>query len=397
MINDQVCILASFFNTKDGIARVISEIAWYFEDNAIIFTPEYNSDCTYKIPQKTKVFEIKTGFNNKVLKFLFCSIASIWKITIYINRTREISVVNPHGIHPIILASIVKLLSFNRKLKNSAFIYDKEEIISSLNNNLINKFRRKLYVFSIKVFLKIGALNEILVLDNPMAQLLRKTLNTNKVKIIRIGVCHSLLELSKREILLPSEKIKKIVGKETRIKLFFNGILIPRRRLEDLLAACSLLIKNNQIDVILYIGGSLQYNKQYVDFIFKKVDNLQLSNHVNFLDGLLEEELAYMYKGCDIFIFPPDEQTWGLAPLEAMLFAKPVIVSTGCGVSEVLDKNMAVLVPPKEPVLLANAIKVLVDNKNMQETIGRNAQNYVLRKLTFASTVDELKRLWFGN
>ena len=49
-----------------------------------------------------------------------------------------------------------------------------------------------------------------------------------------------------------------------------------------------------------------------------------------------------MYRICDIFVFPNTNQTWGLAPLEAMVFKKPVIVSTGSGVSEVFNHTMKV-------------------------------------------------------
>jgi len=227
-----------------------------------------------------------------------------------------------------------------------------------------------------------------------MAQLACKVLHTHKIRVIRIGIHPSLVKLSKSNDLTPSEKLKKIIKKEPEIKLFFHGILIPRRRIEDLLIALDLLIKSGKINICLYIGGSLHYDIKYVNVIHKMVDDLHLSEYVYFLDDLSEEELAYMYRICDIFIFPADNQTWGLAPLEAMAFKKPVIVSTGCGVSEVLDKNVAVLVPPKEPTSIRDAIVLLIDNKNIREKLSRNAKNYVISKFTFTNTANELKKLW---
>jgi len=80
-----------------------------------------------------------------------------------------------------------------------------------------------------------------------------------------------------------------------------------------------------------------------------EVRELHLSDNVHFLGLLTEEELAFMYKNCDAFVWTGDDQSWGLAPLEAMLFGKPIIISAGNGVSEVLDESVAMVVPLRDP------------------------------------------------
>jgi len=391
---ERVCIFVSSLEAKNGIARVISEIAWYFKDKAVIFTSKYKPNLTHKIPRNTKVLKIKPGLYNGFIGLPLFLQAGGWKIVRFVKRKKGISTLNPHGIHTIILASLIKLLLLSRKLKNSAFIYDREEFILPLNSSVFRRIQQKIDLLLIRVLLKIKIIDEILVLDNTMAQLVRRLLNTDRVKIIRIGVSHSIVGLSEKRKWDLSEKLKKIVKKKSGIKLFFQGILIPRRRVEDLLKALSLLIKNNKTNTILYIGGSLHRDVQYTNVIYRMVKNLHLNEHVYFLGELSEAELAYMYRTCDIFIFLGDNQTWGLAPLEAMVFKKPVIVSTGCGVNEVLDKNVAILIPPKEPTFIRDAIILLINNKNLREKLGRNAQNYVLRELMFANTANKLKKLW---
>jgi glycosyltransferase involved in cell wall biosynthesis len=394
MNTKRVCILAPPLERKDGISRVISEFAWHLKDKVIILTPRYKPHFTYKISDQTEIFEIKSGAFSGMAGFPFFLLIGSWKVAKLLHQKREITVINSHGIHLGILASIIKFLLFKRKLRNSVFIYDKEELTPSLDKNRIKRFKKGLYLLLTRLLLKFGIIDEVLVLDNAMAQLTQRVLNTNRVKVIRIGVCHSIVKLSKIKELKPSEKLEKILKKKTGIKLFFHGILIPRRRVEDLLIAFSLLTKNNKANINLYISGSFRYNPQYVNFIYRMVEDLHLTDQVYFLGELSEKELAYMYRICDIFIFPAHNQTWGLAPLEAMVFSKPVIVSTGCGVSEVLNKNVAILIPPKEPASIKEALLLLINNKNFREKLGFNAQNFVLKTLTFANTTNELKKLW---
>ena len=94
---------------------------------------------------------------------------------------------------------------------------------------------------------------------------------------------------------------------------------------------------------------------------------------MKFLGSLSDEDLARLYRSSDIFVFPCERQSWGLAPLEAMLFETPVIISSEVGVSEVLrGKNVGILVPPRDPQKLAEAIRLLVIKRNLREEMGRS-------------------------
>jgi glycosyltransferase involved in cell wall biosynthesis len=77
-----------------------------------------------------------------------------------------------------------------------------------------------------------------------------------------------------------------------------------------------------------------------------------------------------------------------------MLFGKPVIVSTGSGVSEVLNENIALLVPPRDPISLRDSILKLLFNEKLRKTIGTSARQYVLTNLTFERTAEELMNLF---
>jgi glycosyltransferase involved in cell wall biosynthesis len=71
-------------------------------------------------------------------------------------------------------------------------------------------------------------------------------------------------------------------------------------------------------------------------------------------------------------LFPNDQQTWGLAVLEAMACGCPVLVSRGSGVHEVLaDRDNALLFSPRNPEELANKIEVLISQPGLRHEIAR--------------------------
>lgn len=55
---------------------------------------------------------------------------------------------------------------------------------------------------------------------------------------------------------------------------------------------------------------------------------------IQFLGEVADEELASLYAGCQALIFPAEEEDFGLVPVEAMSFGKPVIALRSGGVVE---------------------------------------------------------------
>lgn len=395
MNKEKICILVSSLGEKDGISRDVSKMSLAFKDEIVVFTSKYNFDLTFEISNKTKIIEIKNASGKGFFSTLFFTFFSSWQIANYIRRQKEISVINSYGLYNIIPACITKLLLPGKNLRISALVYDEEEFTHSLINcGKLKKIWRQIRLLLVKIFVKLGLVEDILVLSNVLAKFVADKLGTDKVKLLRTGVSFSIEKLSDGKRIKPSEKLNNFIRKKGDIKLFFHGILVPRRRIEDLLFAIDILINEHNIRPILCIGGSLKHNVQYVDEIKKIAKDLKLEGSINFLEDLSEEELAYMYQWCDIFIFPCENQSWGAVPLEAMLFRKPVILSTGCGVSEVLNKDVAILIPPRNPKVIKESIFLLVKNNKLRKKMGKNAHEFVLKKFTFNRTVDELRKLW---
>jgi glycosyltransferase involved in cell wall biosynthesis len=115
---------------------------------------------------------------------------------------------------------------------------------------------------------------------------------------------------------------------------------------------------------------------------------------VTFAGKVADEEIGDFYCACDAFVFPNENQTWGLAVLEAMACGRPVLVSRGAAVHEVLtDGENALLFPPRDPDALAARIQELITEPALRTRIAQQGMSLVRAKFTweqFAKQIEDV-------
>lgn len=154
--------------------------------------------------------------------------------------------------------------------------------------------------------------------------------------------------------------------------LLWLGIFMPHRRLEDAIKGVYQL-RCRGVHVRLLLAGSDRCHPDYCDSLQKLVHALNLADQVTFAPRVRDEEIRDFYAACDAFVFPNDQQTWGLVVLEAMACGCPVLVSQGAGVHEVLqDGFTASLFPPRRPDILADKIEALMDDCQFRDDLAKN-------------------------
>jgi glycosyltransferase involved in cell wall biosynthesis len=89
---------------------------------------------------------------------------------------------------------------------------------------------------------------------------------------------------------------------------------------------------------------------------------LGLEPTVKFHGAKPKEEVATLMKECDFFVLPSLGETFGVVYIEAMACGKPVIACDIPGPNEFINRDVGVLVPPKNTVALAKAIDYMLDH-----------------------------------
>ncbi len=90
------------------------------------------------------------------------------------------------------------------------------------------------------------------------------------------------------------------------------------------------------------------------------------------IDG---EQLALTLSAADIFVMPSIQEAFGLMAVEAMATGTPVIVFEGTALPDVIGINQGgIVVPAKDSSALAAAIKLLLENNDLCNKLGKQAR-----------------------
>ncbi len=131
--------------------------------------------------------------------------------------------------------------------------------------------------------------------------------------------------------------------------------------------------------VHLMIGGSGSQEKQLREL----VDRLGLQHRVFFLGWLNEKEKQELMDKSDVFCLPSSYDSFGMGFMEAMAHGLPVVALNYGSISDVVpDGRAGILVKEKNPRSIANAIKMMMNKKNIREEMSMAGQQWVLSEFS---------------
>ena len=111
---------------------------------------------------------------------------------------------------------------------------------------------------------------------------------------------------------------------------------------------------------------------------------LGLGKHVVFLGSLPHSEAMSEMAQCDVFILPSWKEAFGIVYLEAMAHGKPIIGTTGEGISEILaQEGVGRAVPPQVVSAITEEVRGLFRNPEQAAEMGRRGKELVSRKFTW--------------
>ncbi len=162
-------------------------------------------------------------------------------------------------------------------------------------------------------------------------------------------------------------EIPEDVGKEGDYMLFL-GRLVSTKGLSYLMKAMKKISDDGYSIELNIAGAGPEENK-----LRSLVDSLGLQGQVHVLGRVSEERKHRLFRDCRLFVFPSTYESYGIAAAEAMSYGKPVVASDTGGLPEVVGEG-GLLVPPKKPGQLAEAIKELLDHDEKRRFLGGRAR-----------------------
>ena len=171
----------------------------------------------------------------------------------------------------------------------------------------------------------------------------------------------------KYEIIYPginTEKIKKKVNLKKKGSSI-NAIVISRieygKGHTDLIEAFKYLPKKVRQKYKVYFVG--KGNPKFIKSLNKKISHLNLKNNFYFT-GFINKDSREIISNYDLLLSPTrDFEGFGLSIAESLSVGVPVISTKVGAVLDYLNKKNSILVPPKNPKLLASSLKLFFYNK----------------------------------
>ena len=167
----------------------------------------------------------------------------------------------------------------------------------------------------------------------------------------------------------------------------FVGRLDEQKGLLTLLEAMAIVVERHRNARLILAGeGNLRPAAE------KFLTDRNLNGHAYFAG--FREDIPEFLRGIDFLVMPSNWEGFGYAAVEAMAAGKAVIASNVSSLPEIVDDHRTgLLVPPRSPGRLADAIVTLVDNPKLRDSLGkagaRKAGN-VFSLTTMAAHVESL-------
>ncbi|MGC4100566.1 glycosyltransferase family 4 protein [Ferruginibacter sp.] len=263
---------------------------------------------------------------------------------VYLNTGLDFKTLVRDSITLFILRRYRKDLKIVLKIhgSQSRFIFSK--------TNLLNK-----YVFN--------KASQLLVLSKEERQnFLSIGLPGNKVQVTANVIDKRLYKAD------PDFKQKAGIAAPTTL-LLFVGRFMSEKGILDLIEACKLMKEKSGNFKLVCLG-----NGPLFDEAAKKVSEYGLKEYVELKGHIPEGEATNYYANCDILVLPTyHEEGFPMAVFQAVGAGKPVITTQIRGAADhMVEYENCLWVEAKNPTQISRQVMNLVNDKPLQEKMGRN-------------------------
>jgi D-inositol-3-phosphate glycosyltransferase len=207
-------------------------------------------------------------------------------------------------------------------------------------------------------------------------------IDTRKVAVIPPGV-----DLS-HFYPIPADEAKEVIGIPPCERLvLFVGRIEPLKGIDTLIQAIAILRSRGFYMCLSVIGGEPDSGGGEMERLREMCQQAGLDDLIAFLGKKAQETLPYYYSAAEVVVVPSFYESFGMVALEAMACGTPVVASQVGGLAYLVqDCINGFSVPVDDPQLLADRLMELLSDKELRETMGRNAaqsaREYAWPKIT---------------
>jgi D-inositol-3-phosphate glycosyltransferase len=177
------------------------------------------------------------------------------------------------------------------------------------------------------------------------------------------------------------------------------GRIVPRKGIDNVIKAVGRMRNKVRSLRLLVVGGDADTPDPVLTPEFARLQKIaaeeNVQSMVTFTGRRNRDVLRYYYAAADVFITTPWYEPFGITPLEAMACGIPVIGANVGGIKySVVDGKTGFLVPPNDPLALAEKIEQLVTDNKLLASMKANAIKRVNKLFTWAKIATSVNKLY---
>ncbi|MCG2726257.1 MAG: glycosyltransferase [Elusimicrobia bacterium] len=204
----------------------------------------------------------------------------------------------------------------------------------------------------------------------------------------KIAVIYSGIDVAKFSNTLQNKEMRKKFGLSSKPVICSVGRLDWYKAHQYLLYAAKKVVKAAPDAVFLIIGDGEK--RKYLENL---KNELKLDDNVIFIGD--RKDIPEILAGIDVFVLSSISEGFGRSVAEAMSCEKPVVATRVGGLCEVVDDGITgILVPPKDPLSLAEAIVELLKNKRKAKDMGIEGRKRVERIFDIEKSVRKTENFY---
>lgn len=187
-------------------------------------------------------------------------------------------------------------------------------------------------------------------------------IDEDKLTVINPAVDHLRFNPAKKKDVGRIKKKYKIAGEY----LLYLGTIEPRKNISGIIRSYNFLPNHIKKKYHLVLAGGKGWLDKEINKLIQNSDPNQVIR-IGYVD---EEDVAILYSGAKIFLFPSYFEGWGMPVLEAMASGVPVITANNTSLKEA-GGEAAVYVTAGDDQELADAmLNLLLDKKEYEKRVN---------------------------
>ena len=192
----------------------------------------------------------------------------------------------------------------------------------------------------------------------------------------------------------PRPESSDVVASPDTENILFVGRLVERKGVQHLIEAMTRL-EDRPTRLHVVGDGPMRAELKRIARERRVLDRVIFHGFVS------TDELRSHFAACDAFVLPAvrdekgDVEGLGVVLVEALSYGKPVVASRSGGIVDVIrDDETGLLVPPGDPVALADAIRRVLDDPDLAARLGRAGRAHVEANFSWPAITDRLVALY---